>query len=424
MRLRHPPHPGRPSRSPRRPGRSVHPRGPGCSSGTDCPNSRRPGLSHPCATGRTVDPAGPGRTVRRLSGPPRHSRHGPRAAPRPDPAPPRGRRARAVADEHIAGPGILRALRGRTGGPTGRRRRSPGIGCTAGRTCPGARPRPGAEPRQIIGHGPHRDRHQRCPHRDFFALLAEAGGHHAPVRAGHLHHRLGGLDLHDRLVDGDHLADLDHPAHDRRLGQALAQVGQGEFADRGHHSPRPSVQSDSHWRRATASRTRSTPGRWCRSSIGGGYGMSKPATRRTGASRWWKQRSVIRAAISPPGPPNPWDSCDDHGPPGPPHRRADRLVVERHQRAQVDHLQVPALGAGGLGGLHADRERRAVGDQRGALPRRRTAARPERRDPVRRVGRPVGLGPVQPLGLQEDHRVVGGDRRAQQPVGVRRRSPG
>ena len=52
------------------------------------------------------------------------------------------------------------------------------------------------------------------------------------------------------------------------------------------------------------------------------------------------------------------------------------------------------------------------------LPRRRTAARPSGRDLGGCVGRPVGLGPVQPLGLQEDDRVVGGDGRAQQPVGV------
>ena len=46
------------------------------------------------------------------------------------------------------------------------------------------------------------------------------------------------------------------------------------------------------------SRIRSTPGRWCSSYIGGGYGMSIPVTRRIGAASEWKQRSVTRATIS------------------------------------------------------------------------------------------------------------------------------
>ena len=41
----------------------------------------------------------------------------------------------------------------------------------------------------------------------------------------------------------------------------------------------------SHCRRAMASRMRSVLGRWKRSRCGGGYGMSKPVTRRIGASR-------------------------------------------------------------------------------------------------------------------------------------------
>src|SRR5690606_39837073 len=156
--------------------------------------------------------------------------------------------------------------------------------------------------RRVLLRPAHRDRQQRGTDGQFGALLAEAGGDHTAVGAGHLDHRLGRLDLDDRLVDGDDVADLDQPAHDLRLGEPLTEVGQLELQHLCHQL------SASHCRRPTASRIRSTPGRWWRSSIGGGYGRSNPATRSTGASRWWKQRSVTRAAISPPGPPKPPDS--------------------------------------------------------------------------------------------------------------------
>ena len=51
-------------------------------------------------------------------------------------------------------------------------------------------------------------------------------------------------------------------------------------------------------------------------------------------------------------------------------------------------------------------------------PGRRTTARPIGSTAVGSLRVPVGLGPVQPLGLEEDDRVVGGDGGAQQPVGV------
>src|SRR4051794_33079223 len=54
--------------------------------------------------------------------------------------------------------------------------------------------------------------------------------------------------------------------------------------------------------RSTASSTRSRSGRYSSSSFDGGYGVSYPPTRSTGASREWKQVSVTRAAISAPRP--------------------------------------------------------------------------------------------------------------------------
>ena len=74
----------------------------------------------------------------------------------------------------------------------------------------------------------------------------------AGERRWHLHHRLGGLDLGDRLVDGDLLAGLNQPAHELGVGEPLAEVGEGE--DAGAHAR-------SHCNVSTASSTRSTLGR-------------------------------------------------------------------------------------------------------------------------------------------------------------------
>lgn len=153
---------------------------------------------------------------------------------RPDAPAPGGRRAGPVPHEHVPGP-TGRLIGGGPVAPGGRRVRRP-----------------------------HGDRQQRRTDREFGTLLAEARGHHTPVGAGDLHHRLGRLDLDDGLVDGDDIADLHQPADDLRLGEALTEVRQLEFEHLGHQL------SASHCNRATASSTRSTPGRWCRSSMGGG----------------------------------------------------------------------------------------------------------------------------------------------------------
>src|SRR5699024_1677617 len=92
-----------------------------------------------------------------------------------------------------------------------------------------------------------------------------------------LYHGFSRLHFHHRLIDGDGIAYRNQPTHDPRLGQAFAQIRHVKGA---HVS--------SHCRVSTASKTRSAWGSWKRSYAGGGYGMSKPVTRRTGAARKWK----------------------------------------------------------------------------------------------------------------------------------------
>ena len=67
---------------------------------------------------------------------------------------------------------------------------------------------------------------------------------------GELDDRLGCLDVDDRLVDRDLIADADAPADDLGLGEALTDVGQRELA-----------HAHTAVTRSMASSTRSTPGR-------------------------------------------------------------------------------------------------------------------------------------------------------------------
>ncbi|KLL10943.1 hypothetical protein FrCorBMG51_14330 [Protofrankia coriariae] len=73
------------------------------------------------------------------------------------------------------------------------------------------------------------DGHQWLPHLDRVARLGVPDGQHARERGGHLHQRLGGLHLGDRLVDGDVLTHLHQPSDDLGVGQALTQVGEPEL---------------------------------------------------------------------------------------------------------------------------------------------------------------------------------------------------
>ena len=87
----------------------------------------------------------------------------------------------------------------------------------------------------------------------------------------HLDRGLRGLDLDHHLVDGDGVADRDLPFDDLGLGQPLAQVGQQEdLVAHAVTAQRVSTCSRSTATGRRVSRTRSTLGRWRRSSFGGG----------------------------------------------------------------------------------------------------------------------------------------------------------
>ena len=109
----------------------------------------------------------------------------------------------------------------------------------------------------------------------------------------------------------------------------------------------------------------------------------------------------------------------DHAATGAAYGLEDGSHVERRQRAEVDDLQAAALGRGGLGALESGLDGRAVGQHR------RVGAGAHDAGGEERLGRgglvEVGLvGVVLPLGLEEDDRVVVGDRLLDHPVAVDR----
>src|SRR5690606_4056658 len=124
----------------------------------------------------------------------------------------------------------------------------------------------------------------------------------ARERGRQLDGALGRLHLGHRLVSADRVAHGDEPLHERRLGESLAEVGQPEdTGGRGGHPAAPCeapARSSSQCSASIASRMRSASGRYQCSSLGGAKGVSNPVTRRTGASRYSKQRSKTRAWIS------------------------------------------------------------------------------------------------------------------------------
>ncbi len=117
------------------------------------------------------------------------------------------------------------------------------------------------------------DAHQQRSHRKGFALRAAEGDDPADVRAGDLDLRLVGLHGAQRLVEFDDVADRDGPLGDRGVLQALTEVGNQEVA----HGRRIAF--------STQSSSRSTPGNQTFSIRAGGYGVSNPVARSTGASR-------------------------------------------------------------------------------------------------------------------------------------------
>jgi len=98
---------------------------------------------------------------------------------------------------------------------------------------------------------------------------------------------------------------------------------------------------------------------------------------------------------------------DDDAAPGLAHGCGHGVVVEGHDRAEVDHLDTAALGRGGLGAVHRHRERGPVGHE-GGVDTCPAHHRPS--DRLTRSELDVGLGEVEPFGFQEHHgvRVVDG----------------
>ena len=123
---------------------------------------------------------------------------------------------------------------------------------------------------------------------------------------------------------------------------------------------------------------------------------------------------------------------DDHASARLPDRCFDRLQIERQQRAQVDDFSIDA----GFGnGRHADIDHRPVGEHGQGRALAPDDGLPQRhgimtvRNLAEFVFRPRCDGPIvmtvegaviEPLRLQEDHRIGILDRCNQQPFGVAR----
>ena len=100
--------------------------------------------------------------------------------------------------------------------------------------------------------------------------------HPAGVWAGNLDLGLVGLHRAQRLVQFDVVADRDVPASDRRVLKAFAQIRNQKLLHGTHGCTIA---------RSTQSNSRSGPGSHSFSRRAGGYGVSNPVARNTGASR-------------------------------------------------------------------------------------------------------------------------------------------
>ena len=107
---------------------------------------------------------------------------------------------------------------------------------------------------------------------------------------------------------------------------------------------------------------------------------------------------------------------DDDAAAGSPHRGEHRLLVERLEGAQVEHLDRRLAGER-VGGALADGDHRAPGDERRVRPLARDARAAELHDVVALGDRPA-CGAVDELRLEHDHRVRVADRRGEQPLRV------
>ena len=159
------------------------------------------------------------------------------------------------------------------------------------------------------------------------------------------------------------------------------------------------------------------------SSRSGQYatGVSSAATRFTGASRYSKSSSAMRAAISAPKPHVSWSSCATIDAVGLLHCLGDAVPVVGHDGAKVDHHRADAVLLGLLRREQGSLHQRAIGedDDIGAFAADRGLAERDHVLGARILALVVGLA-VQVLVLEEQHRIVAADRGAEQARSVLR----
>ena len=131
--------------------------------------------------------------------------------------------------------------------------------------------------------------------------------------------------------------------------------------------------------------------------------MSKPVTRRTGASNEWKHCSCTRCDSPPPPSREPRGLRDHNGPAGRPDLRGHCLVIERHERAKIHHAEFPALVRGLLGRGERNGNTGAIGQQGRVGSAAPDDGTTDRRHLQCQID--LFLAEILLLGFQEDHRV-------------------
>src|SRR6266702_1894490 len=243
-------------------------------------------------------------------------------------------------------------------------------------------------------------------------------GDRAGVGGGDLDHRLGGLALDDRLVPRDRIALGHQPAHHFGVGQPLPEIGKPEVALGHGNGPPLVVQGPLHGPQDPVD-----AGQVRLLQLGRRVGDVQPGAAQhrrlqVEEGRLGDARGHLGAEPQELG-----RLVDHHHPAGLAGGGDHRVLVEGHQRAQIDDLQrAQPLLSGSLRGVQRQLDHRPVGDQRAVVALDQHVRAADRLGPDRQVD--LLLGPVAPLGLEEDHRVVDLDRLAQQRVGVSRRRRG
>ena len=108
---------------------------------------------------------------------------------------------------------------------------------------------------------------------------------------------------------------------------------------------------------------------------------------------------------------------DDEQAPGAPQRGGERLVVERHEAAQVDDLALDSLGRERLSGRERLRDGTREREDRQIAAGAAHERRAEQRERRHRAAT-AALDAVERLVLEEEHGVRVADRRLQQQLGV------